>query len=74
MVVIHFLNKENKHVILTQLLRKIPVVDAELKIKGRKGKVLSVEEKGENIFHVRVFVEPIVKKQVNLKGDKKRRR
>lgn len=74
MVVIHFLNKENKHVILTQLLRKIPVVDAELKIKGRKGKVLSVEEKGENIFHVRVFFEPIIKKQVNLKDDKKRRR
>lgn len=74
MVVIHFLNKENKHVILTQLLRKIPVVDAELKIKGRKGKVLSVEEKGENIFHVQVFFEPIIKKQVNLKDDKKRRR
>ncbi|MBD3108341.1 hypothetical protein IEO70_08175 [Bacillus sp. AGMB 02131] len=74
MAVIHFIEIDKKQVVLTQILKKIPAVDADVKIKGRKGKIMSVEEKEENIFHVQVFFEPIVKKQISLKDDKKRRR
>ena len=72
MVVVHFI--ENRTVILTQLRNQVPPVNEDIKIKGRKGKVLSVKEIDENVIHVQVFFEPVIKKQLVLKDDKKRRR
>jgi len=72
MVVIHFIH--NKNVVLTQLLQQVPSVDENIKIKGRKGKVVSVKEIEENRFQVQVILEEIVKKQLTLLDNKKKRR
>mgnify|MGYP003500627829 FL=1 len=72
MVVVNFI--ENRTVVLTQLRNQAPLVDEEIKIKGRKGKVLSLKEMEENIIRVHVYFEPIIKKQLVFKDDKKRRR
>ena len=72
MVVIHFIH--NKNVVLTQPLQQVPSVDENIKIKGRKGKVVSVKEIEENRFQVQVILEEIVKKQLTLLDNKKKRR
>ncbi|WP_144510121.1 hypothetical protein [Bacillus sp. FJAT-22090] len=74
MFAVHFV--ENKTIVLTQALRRIPTVDEDLKIKGRKGKVTSVLEIEENIFHVYVEFEKVVNKSqaaLNDLGKKKKR-
>lgn len=72
MVVIHYIYTNN--VVLTQLLQQVPYIDEDIKIKGRKGKVVSVKEMKENTFHVQVTLEPIVKKQLAAIDNKKKRR
>ena len=59
---------------LTQLLQQVPSADENIKIKGRKGKVVSVKEIEENRFQVQVILEEIVKKQLTLLDNKKKRR
>lgn len=74
MFVVHFY--ENKTIVLTQALRKIPSVDEDIKIKGRKGKVISVNQIEENAYHIYVEFEKVVdKSKVSLKelGKKKKR-
>ncbi|WP_277584240.1 hypothetical protein [Psychrobacillus antarcticus] len=70
---VHFMEKNIT--VLTQVLREIPAVDDELKIKGRKGKVLSVQKTGENGFYVQIEFEKVVDKKASLKdlGNKKRK-
>ena len=70
MVVIHFIH--NNNVVLTQLLQQVPSVDENIKIKGRKGKVVSVKEIEENKFQVQVTLEEIIKKQLTLLDNKKK--
>jgi hypothetical protein len=53
---------EKNIIVLTQVLRDIPAVEDNLKIKGRKGKVISVQETEENGIHVQVEFEQIVDK------------
>lgn len=60
MYAVHFMEKNI--IVLTQVLRDIPAVEDELKIKGRKGKVISVQETEENGIHVQVEFEKIVDK------------
>jgi len=55
MFAVHFF--ENKNLLLSQLLQRVPDVGEELKIKGRKGKVSSVTNVEENKFHVQVVIE-----------------
>jgi len=74
MFAVHFMEKNI--IVLTQVLRDIPVVDDDLKIKGRKGKVISVQETEENGVHVQVEFEKIAdKNKVAIKdlGKKKRK-
>ena len=74
MYVVHFMEKNI--IVLTQVLRDIPAVDDDLKIKGRKGKVISVQETEENGVHVQVEFEKIAdKNKVAIKdlGKKKRK-
>ena len=52
---IHFF--ENNTLVLSQFLKYIPSVDEDIKIKGRKGKVFSVNMVKENSFHVHVIYE-----------------
>ncbi|TQR17896.1 hypothetical protein [Psychrobacillus soli] len=60
MFAVHFY--ENKTKVLNQALRSIPTVDEAIKIKGRKGKVISVMEIDENTYHVYIEFEKIVDK------------
>lgn len=73
MYAVHFMEKNIT--VLTQVLREIPVVDEDLKIKGRKGKVISVQESAENGFHVQIEFEKVVDKKASIKdlGNKKRK-
>lgn len=73
MTTIHFF--ENKTLVLTQLVKQIPSIDENIKIKGRKGKVLDVVEIKENVVHVFVMLEKAQKKQLfSTKDTKKSRR
>jgi hypothetical protein len=72
MTVVHFV--ENNSIVLTQFLNHIPSVDENIKIKGRKGKVLSVKELEENQIHVHVIFEEVKKNQPILKDTKKKKR
>lgn len=69
---VHYL--ENNTPVLSQCLERIPEVDEDLKIKGRKGKVVSVVQIEESKYHVHVVLEKINKKQALLIDDKKKRR
>lgn len=65
---------ENKTAVLSQCLRRIPEVDENLKIKGRKGKVVDVIQIEDNKYHVFVELEKLNKKQSLLIDNKKKRR
>lgn len=65
--------KENNDIILCQFLENIPKMEDMIKLKGRKGKVLQVNEMEQNKYEVIVQLEKKVKKQV-LVNDKRKRR
>lgn len=69
---VHYL--ENNTPVLSQCLKRIPEVDEDLKIKGRKGKVVNVVQIEESKYNVHVVLEKVNKKQALLKDDKKKRR
>lgn len=74
MFAVHFMEKNI--IVLTQVLRDIPAVDDDLKIKGRKGKVISVQETVENGIQVQIQFEKVVDKNTtSIKdlGKKKRK-
>lgn len=68
---IHFF--ENNTLVLSQFLKYIPSVDEDIKIKGRKGKVFSVNMVEENSFHVHVIYEKVIKSPIKAKDNKKRK-
>lgn len=73
MFAVHFY--ENNIIVLTQALRNIPAVDEDLKIKGRKCKVLDVSYNDNNHVHVQIEFEKIVEKSkaATELGKKKKR-
>ena len=72
MIVVHYIEKNVE--ILNQLLKNVPSEGDDIFIKGRKGKVLSVNQINDKHVHVIVELEVIKKVQVLAKDDKKRRR
>ena len=71
---IHFY--EDKTYVLNQALRNIPSIDEDVRIKGRKAKVLNVEEIKENVYYVYIEFEKIVVKSKTASkelGKQKRR-
>ena len=73
MFAVHFIEK--KTIILTQVLRSIPSIDDLLKIKGRKGKVVSVQETTEKNIHVQVeFEKGVDKNKISIKDLGKNKR
>lgn len=72
MFAIHYF--ENNTPVLSQCLRRIPEVDEDIKIKGRKGKVVNVIQIVEDKYHVPVVFEKIIKKDPLLKDDKNKKR
>lgn len=71
MAVVHFL--ENNSVVLTQLLQNIPSINQDVKIKGRKGKVVNVSQVEENVINVYVELEKLLKNQPVLNDKKKKK-
>jgi hypothetical protein len=72
MFVVYFL--ENKNLLLSQFLRNVPALNEELKIKGRKGKVSSVNHIDEKIVHVQVILEEVKKPNLIVDNSKKKKR
>ncbi len=72
MFAIHYF--ENNTPVLSQCLRRIPEVDEDTKIKGRKGKFINVIKVEEDKYHVHVVFEKVPKKESLLKDDKKKKR
>lgn len=72
MFAIHYFEKNTA--VLSQLLLRIPEVDENIKIKGRKGKVVTVNQIEDNKYHIQVVLEKVVKKDLLLKDDKKKKR
>ena len=72
MMVIHIY--ENRTEVLNQFVVRIPAVDEDIRVKGRKAKVVQVNQIDENKYHVHVIYEKIPKKQPLSKelGKKKR--
>ncbi|MFI8657371.1 MULTISPECIES: hypothetical protein [Priestia] len=72
MVAVHFF--ENRKLLLSQLRENIPSTGDDLKIKGRKGTVVLVNDIDEKNVHVEVTLEKVVKKNLALDNAKKKRR
>ncbi len=72
MVAVHFF--ENRNLLLSQLRENIPSTGDDLKIKGRKGTVVLVNDIDEKNVHVEVALEKVVKKNLALDNAKKKRR
>ena len=72
MFAIHYFEKNIA--VLSQCLQRVPEVDENIKIKGRKGKVVNVSQIEDNKYHVHVDLEKIIKKDLTLKDDKKKKR
>ncbi|MFP8644466.1 MULTISPECIES: hypothetical protein [Priestia] len=72
MVAVHFF--ENRKLLLSQLRENIPSTGDDLKIKGRKGTVILVNDIDEKNVHVEVALEKVVKKNLALDNAKKKRR
>lgn len=73
MFTVHFI--ENKNILLSQLLQNVPSVGEDIKVKGRKAKVLSVNTIDERTIHVNVLQEKVNKKQqLVLDNSKKKKR
>lgn len=71
MVFIHFFESGTK--VLSQYVKTVPAVDETIKIKGRRGKVLRVDQIEDHIVHVHVLYEQIVKKSLLADPKKKKR-
>lgn len=72
MVAIHFF--DNKTLVLSQLVNNVPSVDDDIKIKGRKGKVISVKTVKDNVIHVHVLFDHVIKPKLMAIDNKKKRR
>ncbi|WML44859.1 hypothetical protein [Neobacillus sp. PS3-40] len=64
---------ENKNLLLSQLLKHVPSVGEDLTIKGRKGKVSSVNSVDENSIHVQVILEKVNKSKLIVDNSKKKK-
>ncbi|WP_442600181.1 hypothetical protein [Neobacillus sp. D3-1R] len=65
---------ENKNVLLSQLRKSVPAVGDDLTIKGRKGKVSSVDTIDEKNVHVQVTLEKVLKNKLAAEDPKKKKR
>lgn len=72
MFVIQFYEKNTA--VLCQFLKRIPEVEESIRIKGRNGKVVDVVQVEENKYHAHVVLEKLIKKELLLKDDKKKKR
>lgn len=72
MFVVNFF--ENKNLLLSQLLKRVPAVGEDLTIKGRKAKVSTVNSIDEKQVHVQVILETVNKNKLVVDNSKKKKR
>ena len=72
MFVVHFF--ENRTELLNQLRQQVPAVGEDLKVKGRKGKVISVLAVDEQTYHVQLSLESKAKQAPAADLAKKKKR
>ncbi|NHM30913.1 hypothetical protein [Neobacillus terrae] len=65
---------ENRNLLLTQLLKRVPSEGEDLKIKGRKAKVSSVNSINEKNVQVQVVLETVNKNKLVLDNSKKKKK
>lgn len=65
MVAVHFF--ENRKLLLSQLRENIPSTGDDLKIKGRKGTVVLVNDIDEKNVHVEVALEKSSEKEPSVR-------
>lgn len=71
MFAVHFL--EERNTLLTQLLKTIPAAGDDVKVKGRKGKVLEVSTVDEKNVQVFVKFESVSKGKLAVEESKKKK-
>jgi predicted phosphatase len=64
---------ENKNLLLSQLLKRVPSEGEDLTIKGRKGKVSSVNIMDEKNIHVHVILESITNNKLLVENSLKKK-
>lgn len=64
---------ENKDLLLNQLRKCVPSIGENLTIKGRKGKVLSVNSFDEKHIHVQVLLETKDKNKLPVDNSNKKK-
>jgi len=74
MVVTHFVELKNREIVLSQLRNQIPSVNEQVKIKGRKGKIVNVYPVDQSIYHVEVEFEQVLKPSFSALENKKKKR
>lgn len=73
MFAIHYY--ENKVYVFNHATEIVPSVDETIRIKGRNGKVLNVEQKGEQKYFVFIEFEKVIdKSKIDPRDSKKKRR
>lgn len=65
---------EHNLLYFSQLAHHVPAVDHDIKIKGRKAKVIRVNEINENLIQVHIILEKINKKVLATKEIQKKKR
>ncbi|MFE8698921.1 hypothetical protein ACFYKT_21850 [Cytobacillus sp. FJAT-53684] len=72
MFVVYFY--ENKNLLLSQLLKRVPSVGENVIIKGRKGSISSVKSSDNKNYHVQVLLEKVNKGKTVVDNSKKKKR
>lgn len=65
---------DHKNVLLCQLLKRVPSIGEDVTIKGRKGKVSSINPIDEKNIHVQVVLETVKPKVAVLDNTKKKKK
>ena len=65
---------EDKNLLLSQLVKNLPLEGTELKIKGKKGKIESITAVDEKNYHIQVTLEKIIKGKFIVDNSKKKRK
>jgi hypothetical protein len=72
MFVVYFF--DNKNLLLSQFLNSVPAVGEDLTIKGRKGKVSSVNSIDEKNVHVQITLDSVKKNAPVVDNSKKKKK
>lgn len=53
---------ENNTLFFSQLVSNIPAIDEDIRIKGKKAKVVRIDQINESLIHIHIIFEKIKKK------------